>query len=85
MPELDEREAWAVRWQSSVTDTSMTQRKLSVIERHGGIEEVTRIATKLGIHLVQLTDDKGDVRRGQQARVQGALLARSGGPHAARR
>ena len=55
---------WARRWLSAVAEgrNTMSQRKLASIEkRGGGIELVKAMASKLDVHLVQLTDDKGNV------------------------
>ncbi len=52
---------WATRWLSSVTDASMTQRRLSSVERYGGLAALERAAKAQGVHLLQLTDDNGNV------------------------
>ena len=57
---MDEDATWADRWLSSVSAVSMTQRKLTVIESHGGIKQMIRRAKKHGVHLLLLTDDKGN-------------------------
>ena len=54
---------WTTAWLNSVADGSytMSQRKLSSIQKHGGgIEAVRVIAESKGIHLLLLEDDKGD-------------------------
>jgi len=59
-----EEQEWAEQWLESVASGSstMSQRKLSSIEkRAGGIDLVKQVARKLRVHLVQLTDDKGNV------------------------
>ena len=38
---------------------TMSQRKVSTVETHCGIEELTRQAKSKGVHLLRLTDDKG--------------------------
>ena len=56
--------SWAVDWLSSVADGSLTmsQRKLSSIDqRGGGLRAIRPLAKAFGVHLVQLTDDRGDV------------------------
>ena len=54
---------WASEWLDSVADGSntMSQRKLSSVEkRGGGIEAVKVIAKQKGVHLLLLEDDKGN-------------------------
>ena len=54
---------WASAWLDSVADGSntMSQRKLSSVERlGGGIEAVKAIAEQKGVHLLLLEDDKGN-------------------------
>lgn len=54
---------WAKRWIDSVADgkATMSQRKLTSIERHGGgIEAVTAAAQARGVHLLLLIDDQGE-------------------------
>ncbi len=54
---------WAAEWLDSVADGSntMSQRKLSSVEkRGGGIEAVKVIAEQKGVHLLLLEDDKGN-------------------------
>lgn len=53
---------WAINWLDSVASGSnaMSQRKLSSIEKHGGLEAVKRLAEARGVHLLLLEDDKGD-------------------------
>ncbi len=54
---------WAVEWLDGVADGSntMSQRKLSSVEkRGGGLEAVTALARQRGVHLLLLEDDKGD-------------------------
>ena len=54
---------WASTWLDSVADGSntMSQRKLSSVERlGGGIETIKAIAEQKGVHLLLLEDDKGD-------------------------
>ena len=52
-------ERWMARWLDAVTDQSMTQRRLSSIEAHGGLPLLTRAATARGVHLVQAVDNEG--------------------------
>jgi hypothetical protein len=54
---------WVANWLDSVADGSstMSQRKLSSIEkRGGGIAVVKAAAKKRGVHLILLEDDKGN-------------------------
>ena len=56
-------EQWASEWLDGVADGSntMSQRKLSSIEkRGGGIEAVAALAKQKGVHLLLLEDDKGN-------------------------
>ena len=52
----------AIDWLDSVADGSntMSQRKLSVIEKRGNLKKIKVLAEKRGVHLLQLEDDKGD-------------------------
>lgn len=55
--------SWAGRWLDGVADgtKSMSQRKLTVVERMGGgLAKVRAEAKARGVHLVLLTDDKGN-------------------------
>lgn len=57
------KDKWASDWLDSVAEGSntMSQRKLSSIEkRGGGIKAVKSLAQKKGVHLVLLEDDKGN-------------------------
>ena len=49
------------RWLDAIQSgaATMSQRKLSSIEAHGGIEQAIAAAKQRGVHLVKLTDDKG--------------------------
>ncbi len=61
--EISASETWATRWLDSVASgvSTMSQRKLeSLMTKGGGINSVLKIARKRGVHLVVLTDDKGD-------------------------
>ena len=54
---------WATGWLAGVADGSntMSQRKLSSIERlGGGLETVKSVAEAMGVHLLLIEDDKGD-------------------------
>ena len=53
---------WAKAWLASVADgrNTMSQRKLSSIEQHGGgLAAVRKVAKSMGVHLLLLEDDKG--------------------------
>lgn len=54
---------WASDWLDSVADGSntMSQRKLSSIEkRGGGLKAIKALAKNQGVHLLLLEDDKGN-------------------------
>ena len=54
---------WASDWLDSVADGSntMSQRKLTSVEkRGGGLKVIKAIAKRKGVHLLLLEDDKGD-------------------------
>ena len=53
---------WAADWLDQVADGSntMSQRKLSSVEAHGGLEAVKAFAQQKGVHLLRLEDDKGN-------------------------
>ena len=52
---------WIEDWIASVAGgrATMSQRKVSSIESHGGLAAAVEAARSQGVHLVQLTDDKG--------------------------
>ena len=54
---------WVDSWIGSVASGSaaMSQRAVSSIEAHGGLAAVVKAARAKGVHLVQLTDDKGRI------------------------
>jgi hypothetical protein len=54
---------WMESWIGSVAtgEASMSQRKRTSIDAHGGIDAAIAAARSKGVHLVQLTDDKGDI------------------------
>ena len=58
--EIDHRK-WIETWLDAVQDgrATMSQRARSSVNTHGGIEEATAMARSRGVHLVELTDDKG--------------------------
>ena len=53
---------WAAEWLAGVADGTytMSQRKLSSVERHGGLDAARAVAEGLGVHLLLLEDEKGD-------------------------
>ena len=53
--------SWAEQWLDGVADGSktMSQRKLSVIEKQGGLMVVKDLAIQRGIHILIVEDDKG--------------------------
>ena len=56
-------ETWATRWLDSVASgaNTMSKRKVESIERlGGGLKLIRRLAKQRGVHLVRLTDDKGN-------------------------
>ncbi len=60
-PDLPENEAWAAKWIQSVADSSntMSQRKLTSIQKHGGLETVKALAEQNGVHLLLVRDEDG--------------------------
>lgn len=48
-------------WMDSVATgaASMSQRNVRWVEANGGVNELVQAARRRGVHLVQLTDDKG--------------------------
>ncbi len=62
--DLKEKGAWANGWLDSVASgvNTMSQRRLSVIEKHeGGLEAVKAVAMKKGVHLLLVEDDEGNL------------------------
>jgi hypothetical protein len=58
----DAGDDWSEKWIRSVADgsLSMSQRRFSSVERHGGLARLTRVARSAGVHLAIVTDDRGD-------------------------
>lgn len=52
---------WIADWIDAVQsgEATMSQRARSSIDAHGGLDAVIEAARARGVHLVQLTDDKG--------------------------
>ncbi len=52
---------WAVEWLDGVASgaSTMSQRKLTTIEKRGDLESVKKIAEAKGVHLLLLKDDTG--------------------------
>ena len=62
-PAAEAAAQWAADWLDAVADGSntMSQRKLSSVEKcGGGLEAVKVLARERGVHLPLLEDDKGD-------------------------
>ena len=54
---------WAAAWLNTVAGglNTMSQRKLSSIEKHGGgLDVVKSVAEKYGVHLLLVEDDEGN-------------------------
>lgn len=53
--------AWADAWLRQVADGTLTmsQRKVTTVEGHGGLEAVAAVARRHGVHLAVLVDDHG--------------------------
>jgi hypothetical protein len=53
---------WLERWLNAVVDGSstMSQRKLSAIEAKIGLAAARKAARARGVHLLRLTDDRGE-------------------------
>jgi len=56
-------QTWIGKWIDAVADGSatMSQRRLSSVERNGGTEAAIAAARERGVHLAKLTDDQGNV------------------------
>ncbi len=54
-------DAWIDGWLDDVVSgkSTMSQRVMSSIDAHGGLDRVVTAARARGVHLVQLTDDHG--------------------------
>ena len=64
MNQSNDQAVWATAWLDAVASgqATMSQRKLTSIEqRGGGLAAVAALARQRGVHLLRLTDDKGDV------------------------
>ncbi len=57
-----DHEAWTNTWLDAVVagTSTMSQRKLTSIEKHGGLAEVRRLAKAKSVHLLLVEDDKGN-------------------------
>lgn len=53
---------WATAWLDAVAAgaNTMSQRKLSSIEKHGGLQAIKRLAEERSVHLLLLEDDQGN-------------------------
>ena len=56
-------QTWIDKWIDGVADGSVTmsQRRLSSIERNGGTAAAIAAAKERGVHLAKLIDDQGNV------------------------
>lgn len=56
-------DSWIETWLDAVANGSatMSQRRLSSVERHGGTSAAVAAATKRGVHLAKVIDDQGIV------------------------
>ena len=56
-------QTWIDNWIAALVDgsTTMSQRRLSSVERNGGTEAAIVAAKERGVHLARLTDDEGNV------------------------
>ncbi len=54
---------WIGKWIDSVADGSatMSQRRLSSVERNGGTAAAIAAAKERGVHLAKLTDEQGNL------------------------
>lgn len=61
-PTTEEAARWTAEWLDTVVagESTMSQRKLTSVEkRGGGLEAVKAAAKEKGVHLLLLEDDKG--------------------------
>lgn len=61
--ENKEQKEWATAWLKTVQSglNTMSQRRLSSIEKHaGGLERVKEVAEELGVHLLLVEDEEGN-------------------------
>ncbi len=59
---MTSNEEWTINWLKTVEAglNSMSQRKLTSIEKHAGsLEAVRQIAEQMGVHLLLVEDDEG--------------------------
>ena len=55
---MDEFESWVSAIATGAA--TMSQRNFKWVEANGGIDQLVAIATLQGVHLVKLTEDKGN-------------------------
>lgn len=57
------KQTWIDKWIDAVADgsASMSQRRLSSVERNGGTAAAIAAAKERGVHLAKLTDDQGNI------------------------
>ena len=60
--ETEKTNTWVTNWLESLTtgSSTMSQRMLSSIEHHGGLDAAKALAKEKGVHLLLLEDDKGN-------------------------
>ena len=58
LPPIDD---WATAWLTAVANGTLTmsQRTLSSVIAHGGVEHAIAVAQSLGVHLATVADDRG--------------------------
>lgn len=58
---MNEPDAWISAWLDSVVagESTMSQRVLSSVEKHGGLEALCQLAQKRGVHVLLVEDDHG--------------------------
>lgn len=59
---MNANEQWLAKWLDAVVSgqSTMSQRKLTNIEVHGGLPLAKKLAKQRGVHLLLLTDDRGN-------------------------
>ena len=58
---MKEPDGWIGEWLDSVVagESTMSQRVLSGVEKHGGLDALRRQAEQRGVHILLLEDDHG--------------------------
>ncbi len=59
---MSETDEWLRKWLDGVAggESTMSQRKLSAVEAHGGLGRAKKVARAKRVHLLVLEDDRGD-------------------------